>query len=99
MTTIANIFIGPDKLLRPHWRALLYFLLTFLALPYLLNPAVRALFQWTDLPQALAPATTAFGEAENLLIALIATGLFAWYEARRIDSYFMPIGLALSRRT
>jgi CAAX protease family protein len=99
MTTIANIFIGPDKLLRPHWRALLYFLLTFLALPYLLNPAAIAIFRWSNMREALTPGATAFGEGENFLIALIATGLFAWYEARRIDSYFMPIGLALSRRT
>jgi membrane protease YdiL (CAAX protease family) len=99
MTTIANIFFGPDKLLRPHWRALLYFLLTFVALPYLLGPVAKAIFQAAHLSVALTPALVALSDGESFLIALIATGLFAWYEARRIDSYFMPIGLALSRRT
>lgn len=99
MTTIANVFFGPDKLLRPHWRALLYFLLTFLALPYLLGPVAKAIFQAAHLRVALTPALVALSDGESFIVALIATGLFAWYEARRIDSYFMPVGLALSRRT
>ncbi|HEX3654083.1 MAG TPA: CPBP family intramembrane glutamic endopeptidase [Rhizomicrobium sp.] len=99
MTTIANVFFGQDKLLRPHWRALLYFLLTFVALPYLLGPLTKAVFQAMHLRVALTPALVALSDGDSFLIALISTGLFAWYEARRIDSYFMPIGLALSRRT
>jgi len=51
------------------------------------------------LSPTLTAGSTAFGEGENLIMVLIATGLFAWYEGRRIDSYFMPIGQALSVRT
>ena len=99
MSKISEFFFGPDKLLRPLWRALLYFLLTFVALPFLLDPAATAFFKWTHLRVQLTPELVALGEGESFIIALIATGLFAWYEARRIDSYFMPIGEASSRRT
>jgi membrane protease YdiL (CAAX protease family) len=99
MTRIVDIFFGPDKLLRPIWRAFLYFLLTFVALPFLLDPAVKAIFHWAHMRVALTPSLVALGDGESFIVALIATGLFAWYEARRIDSYFMPVGEALSRRT
>ncbi|MFL6689256.1 MAG: CPBP family intramembrane glutamic endopeptidase [Alphaproteobacteria bacterium] len=99
MNAITNFLMGPDRMLRPPWRALLYFVLTFIALPFLLDPSAQVVASRLHLAPALTPASIAFGEGEFLLIALIATGLFAWYEARRIDSYFMPIGQALSART
>lgn len=99
MRTITTVFVGPDGLIWPVWRALLYFLLTFLALPFLLDPAATNMATRLGLSAALTPGSISFGEGEQALIALIATGLFAWYEARRIDSYFLPLRRALGRRT
>ncbi len=99
MNKFANLFVDSDRTLRPIWRALLYFLLTFIALPFLLDPIAAGLANRLHLSAALTPGAIAFGESEYFIISLIATGLFAWYEGRRIDSYFMPVEQALSRRT
>jgi len=68
-------------------------------LPFLLHPLAGRVAARLHLSQALTPGAIAFGEGEYLVISLIATGLFAWYEARRIDSYFLRLGEALGRRT
>lgn len=99
METFERWFLDSDRRLTPLWRAIVYFTLTFVALPMILDPLAARLADRIHLSTALAPASIAFGEGEQLLIVLIATGLFAWYEGRRIDSYFLPIGQALGRRT
>jgi len=98
MKRITQLVLGPDRLLQPIWRAALYFLLTFVALPFLFDPGVEAIFRWMHMRVALTPGLIALSEGESFLAALIATGLFAWYEGRRIDSYGMPIREALSPR-
>ena len=50
------------------------------------------------LTRRLNPASVAFGESENFVAALIATGLFALYERRRVDSYEFPVSGALGRQ-
>jgi membrane protease YdiL (CAAX protease family) len=99
MNSFANVFVDSERTLRPIWRALLYFLLTFIALPFLLDPVAGALAARLHLSPTLTPGSIAFGEGEYFIIVSIATGLFAWYEGCRIDSYFMPIREALGRRT
>jgi hypothetical protein len=81
------------------WRAIAYFALTFFALPLILDPMASRLADRLHLNPTLTPGSIAFGEGEQFLIALIATGLLAWYEGRRLDSYFMPVAKALSVRT
>lgn len=98
MNSIAGLLVGSDRLLRPIWRAALYFLLTFVALPFLFDPGIEAIFRWLHMRVALTPELIALSEGESFIAALIATGLFAWYEGRRIDSYGMPIGEAFGAR-
>src|ERR1051326_8300949 len=99
MNGIGSWFVGANSKLRPTWRALIFFVLTFLALPFLFDPLIAAIFRWTHLRLALTPELIALNEGESFVAAAIATGVFAWYEGRRIDSYGMPIGQALGRRT
>jgi hypothetical protein len=99
MNGIANVFLGPDRKLRPIWRAAIFFLLTFIALPFVFDPIVGAIIRWTHMSLALTPALVALSDGESFVMALIATGLFAWYEQRRLDSYFMPVAQALGTRT
>ncbi|MBV9570287.1 MAG: CPBP family intramembrane metalloprotease [Alphaproteobacteria bacterium] len=99
METFERWFLDSDRRLTPLWRAIVYFTLTFFALPMILDPLAAGLAERLQLGTALTPGVIAFAEGEQLLIALIATGLFAWYEGRRIDSYFLPFGQALGRRT
>jgi membrane protease YdiL (CAAX protease family) len=99
MISVADWFIGTDRKLRPLWRATIYFVLTFVALPFAFDPGVAAIIRWTHMSLTLTPELIVLGEVENFLMVLIATGVFAWYERRRIDSYGMPIAQALGRRT
>jgi membrane protease YdiL (CAAX protease family) len=50
-------------------------------------------------PFAFTASNIAQLEGFNFACALIVTGLFAWYEHRRIDSYGMPISRALDSPT
>ena len=95
----AELLIGPDRKLRPVWRAVIFFVLTFFALPMVFDPLAVRLAQELHIGQALTAGAIAFGELENFIVALIATALFAWYESRRIDSYGMPLDRALGRET
>lgn len=93
------LFIGPDRKLRPLWRAALYFLLgTWVVLP-LLDRGFQLLGDALHLGSGLtAPIITIF-ELETFLGALICTGVFARYENRRVDSYGLPVRLAFGART
>ena len=96
----SGLFVGPDGMLRPIWRAALWAVLTvFVVMPILnklldlvIGPAPPGAFAFT-------PSNLALAEGFNFTSALIVTGLFAWYEHRRIDSYGMPIGQALKSPT
>ena len=94
-----EFLIGPDRKLRPLWRAVIFFVLTFFALPLVFDPLAERFAQELHLGRTLTAGAIAFGELEYFIIALIATALFAWYEDRRVDSYGMPLDRALGRQT
>ena len=93
------IVFGDDGKLRPTWRAAIFFLLTFVLPYYLPDPAEYAAKAGLPIGNGLTPAVIAVEELQTLLIALIATVIFAWYEGRSIGSYGMPIAKALGIRT
>lgn len=99
MGAVAGLFIGADRKLRPLCRAVIFFILTFFVPPYLLDPIVYAIAARLHIGGALTPTVIAVGELETFVMVLIATGIFAWYEKRRIDSYGMPVKQALGQRT
>jgi uncharacterized protein len=97
---LVNILVGRDGLLRPLWRATIYFAVgTWVLLP-LMWRLRTACFGALHLPEGITPAGTAIDEVTiNFFIALILTGIFALYERRRIDSYGLPVALAFRGRT
>ncbi|HZZ00670.1 MAG TPA: CPBP family intramembrane glutamic endopeptidase [Candidatus Baltobacteraceae bacterium] len=94
------VFLGADGLLRPIWRAAIYWVVG----SWILVPIAGRLFDGTAaalrVPLTLNPARSALSEIlYNFLVALICTGIFALYERRRIDSYGLPVQQALGART
>jgi membrane protease YdiL (CAAX protease family) len=80
-------------------RAILYIPLAVGA-TVVLGLAVNAMFPPPPGPSlVLKPSEIALAEGVNLLAALIATALFAWYEHRRVDSYGLPLSKALALPT
>jgi len=91
-----QIFISDSKL-RPFWRAVLFLVIGIYVLPIALDP----LFAWLNSvfhTAPLSPLETFIDESELLVIALITTGIFAWYEGRRIWDYGLPLGQAFRGR-
>ena len=99
MTTIKGAFIGADSKLRPIWRALLFVVASYFALPPILDWLFQQIAQWLHLSPSLSPGAIALAEFENFLTALVCTAAFALYERRRVDSYGLPINRAFSRQT
>jgi membrane protease YdiL (CAAX protease family) len=94
----AAFVLGHDRKLRPVWRAILFVLLVVgVAMP-LLNKLLDVIIGPAP-PFAFTASNIAQLEGFNFACALIVTGLFAWYEHRRIDSYGMPISRALDSPT
>jgi membrane protease YdiL (CAAX protease family) len=94
----AAFVLGHDRKLRPVWRAILFVLLVVgVAMP-LLNKLLDLIIGPAP-PFAFTASNIAQLEGFNFACALIVTGLFAWYEHRRIDSYGMPISRALDSPT
>ena len=93
------LFLGSDGSLRPLWRALLFFVLAYWGLPFLLDPVAALLGRQFGINDELSAGGIALNEAENLVVALIATAIFALYEHRRVDSYGLPLNEALGART
>jgi uncharacterized protein len=95
-----SALIGPDGMLRPIWRAAIFYTVgTWLIFPFL-----DRLFNFVAGSLHLRPGFTAanvgFGELLlNFTDALICTGAFALYERRRIDGYGLPIQRALGWQT
>jgi hypothetical protein len=79
--------------------ALLYSALAFwlFSSDWLLGPVLRPLARALHVG-GLDAGTVAFYETVNLVTALLLTGLFAWYERRRIDSYGLPLRGAFGAR-
>ena len=92
-------FLGPDRKLRPLWRAVLFFVLGRWVVMPLLDVGYGHIASALHVDFKLSPATIALFESETFLAALICTGLFAWYEGRRVDSYGLPIAAAFGPRT
>jgi hypothetical protein len=90
--------LGEDRKLRPIWRAILFFVLTVFVVMPLLSKLLDVILGPAP-PFQLTPSNFAQGEGFSFACALIVTGLFAWYEHRRIDSYGMPIAQALKSPT
>jgi hypothetical protein len=94
------IVIGPDRKLRPIWRALIFVLLIVFVLMPLTNEVLDLILGPAPPgPFVFNPSNISLVETTNFACAFIATGLFAWYEHRRIDSYGMPVGQALKLPT
>lgn len=100
MNTVKRILIGDDGLLRPLWRAAIYFALgTFVLVP-LMGRVFDVVFHALQLPATLNPAVIALSEILfSFTVAFICTGIFALYEHRRIDSYGLPVERAFKRPT
>jgi membrane protease YdiL (CAAX protease family) len=95
-----SALIGPDGMLRPIWRAAIFYAVG----TGLIFPVLDRLFNFVAGSLHLRPGFTAanvgFGELLlNFSDALICTGAFALYERRRIDSYGLPIQRALGWQT
>ena len=94
-----KVLVGSDGMLRPIWRAILYYVVgTWLIFP-LLDRFFTLAAGPLHLTPALAPGYIGFGELSNFFDALICTGAFAIYERRRIHSYGLPLNRAFGRQT
>jgi len=94
----AAFVLGHDRKLRPIWRAILFVLLVVGVVMPLLNKLLDLIIGPAP-PFAFTASNIAQLEGFNFACALIVTGLFAWYEHRRIDSYGMPLDRALQSPT
>jgi membrane protease YdiL (CAAX protease family) len=94
-----RIFFGEDGRLRPLWRAVIFYFLGAWIVAPMLDRVFQLVAGALNLGQELSAATVALGELEIFIGTLICTGIFALYERRRVDSYGLPIRLALKART
>jgi membrane protease YdiL (CAAX protease family) len=99
MDWLARVVLGPDRRIRPLWRAVIFFALANWLAPRALDPALAYLAARLDLTEGFTAVNVALQEAENFLVALICTAIFALYERRRVDGYGLPVGQALGTRT
>ncbi|MBV9694211.1 MAG: CPBP family intramembrane metalloprotease, partial [Alphaproteobacteria bacterium] len=95
MAAIANLFLGEDRRLRHIWRAAIWAVLVFAALPPLLGLGAEPIFKRLGLAQTLNPGAIAFVEAFYFVTAFIATLPFALYERRSPFSYGLTPSRAL----
>lgn len=88
-----GVFVSEGRL-RPFWRALIYYVAAY----WVLQPVFDRLMERLPIPPGLTPFAVAASESELLVIALIVTGILAWYEGRRIDDYGLPFSQAFRGR-
>jgi membrane protease YdiL (CAAX protease family) len=92
----SNLFVD-GGVLRPIWRAVLYFAIgSWIVFP-IADRIWAAMAGALHVGTSLSAATIAFYELEILIVAAIVTGMFAWYERRRIDDYGLPVSAAFGR--
>jgi CAAX protease family protein len=96
---MGGAFFGPDGMLRPIWRAAIYYLVGTYAVFPLLDWAFGFFAASVHLTPGLSAGNVGFGEFRNFLAALLLTGAFAVYEQRPIDSYGLPIRRAFGWQT
>lgn len=70
----------------------------FVLAPLLLDKWFGALAGVWHLTSGLTAANVALGEFETLVIALVLTALFGYFEGRRVDDYGLPIAQAFRSR-
>jgi membrane protease YdiL (CAAX protease family) len=93
-SSLGQAFVS-NGMLRPIWRALLYFGVgTWVFFP-IFDRLWAAIAAALHLGTELSAATVAFYEFEIFVVAAIVTGLFALYERRRIDDYGLSLAQAL----
>lgn len=94
MTRIKWLFVGPDGL-RHGWRFLIFAAAIVLVFQFVEQPAVSFFAAKLHVDQnALSAQAIILGDAFHLIVILIATGVAAFLERRRIDSYGLPVGEA-----
>jgi membrane protease YdiL (CAAX protease family) len=99
MAFVANIFLGTDRRLRFIWRAAIFFSLFLWVVTPLVFWAAAPLLAKLHVPEDLSAPSIAFGEAANLVIALICTLPFMLYERQGLGAYGLPLMRALGART
>jgi uncharacterized protein len=98
-TNVKGMVFGADRKLRPIWRPILYLLAAFAAIQSLFVVMDAVLGPPPPGPLPFDPLDLSLVEGVNLAAALLVTGLFAWCERRRIDSYGLPVERALGLPT
>jgi hypothetical protein len=94
MTKTKSIFIGSDGL-RHGWRFLIFVAAIFLVGQFLEQPVIAFLEANLHVDgSALSAPAIILGDGLDLILVLIVTGVFAFCERRRIDSYGLPINEA-----
>jgi len=99
MNIVARLFVGEDRKLRYIWRAAIFFALVTFGFPLLTEPVADWVINRYHIQPVLNPTNIAFAEGMNLVFALVATGIFAWYEHRSLGSYGLPLRRALGVNT
>src|ERR1700683_3435260 len=92
---ISRLLIGADRKLRLLWRAEIFFAHGYWMVLIALDPALGFVASRLHLAEGLTAANITLQETENFIVALICTGVFAWDERQRLDSYGLPAALAL----
>lgn len=97
MQSLRSIFVN-EGMLRPLWRAALFFGIGSWVVTPLADRVWAALAGALHIRNDLSAATTAFYELETFAIAACVTGIFALYERRRVDDYGLPVSQAFGGR-
>jgi hypothetical protein len=99
MTVIARLFLGDDRALRHIWRGAIFFALVTYAFPWATDPLAARFADYLHLQPDLNASAIAFEEALNLVLALVATGIFAAFERRGLGAYGLPLRRAFGPKT
>ncbi|HEX6740691.1 MAG TPA: type II CAAX endopeptidase family protein [Sphingomicrobium sp.] len=98
-SAVGKFFLGPDRKLRPLWRAIIFAVLAEYVLAPLLGYLIDNFLFPGQTDFSFAPGPIALSEAFTFVIALLCTAIFAVYERRRVDSYGLAINRALGAPT
>jgi len=96
--TLRRIFLNSDSELRFIWRAVFFYALGSLLAYPIFGRLFGIILGAMDL-RGLSAGVITVSEILNFLIALICTGVFAYFERRGVDSYGLAVGRALNSQT
>jgi membrane protease YdiL (CAAX protease family) len=99
MNIVARLFLNEDRSLHYVWRAAIFFALVTYALPWATDPLAARVADYLHLKADLNAAAIAFEEALNLVLALIATAIFAAFERHGLGAYGLPLRRAFGANT